>query len=73
MLITVSVIKIHTSTMTSPGMEFSSMTTEYSLWSRAGTTSLTSLTVISTVAVVLNALGLPEGTQHYMCANGICS
>lgn len=58
-IMTANLIKIHTSAMTSPGMEFSSMVTEYSLRSRAGTTSLTSLTVISTVAVALNALGLP--------------
>ena len=40
------------------------METEYSLRSRAGTTSLTSLTVISTVAVALNALGLPGSSYN---------
>lgn len=39
--------------MTSPGMVFSRILTEYSVLSRAGVISLTSLTVTSMVAVAL--------------------
>jgi hypothetical protein len=47
---------VHTSAMTPPGMAFSGIAIEYSVWSRVGTTSLTSITVISTVAVALSGI-----------------
>ena len=56
-------VNLLTSAIMSPGIEFSGMATEYSVLSRDGTTSLTSFTVISMVAVELSGL-LPTKQQN---------